>query len=131
MSRRVVTTSYHAAAAPTIDGYFDKLLKYIPAEINGAWIAITGILAGLADPSPALLWILFGVFILLTVGVIFRLTQAQNQPTPWIQIAISTVAFVVWVLALGGPFATIPGYNTAYGAILMIIYTVVVPIVNP
>ena len=101
-------------AAPSVDGYRDKLLKYVPAEINAAWFAVSGILAGLANPSTALLWVLFVVFILLTMGMIYRLTKVKNQPTPWIQIAISTVAFIVWVLALGGPFATIPGYNTAF-----------------
>jgi hypothetical protein len=131
MSRRIVTASNQALAAPSVDGFFDKLFKYIPAEINAAWIAVTGILAGLASPSTVLLWILFVVFILLTIAVTYRLTMVKNQPTPWIQIAISAVAFIVWVLALGGPFATIPGYNTAYGSIVLIIYTVVVPLVNP
>ena len=63
---------------------------------------MTGILAGLANPSAVLLWVLFVVFIILTILMIYNLTKLKDQPTPKKQILISTGAFIVWVLALGG-----------------------------
>lgn len=42
MGRRIVSDQLEAKAdAAKIDDYFSKLLKYIPTEIVGGWIAIT------------------------------------------------------------------------------------------
>lgn len=47
------------------------------------------------------------------------------------QIAISVGAYVFWVLGLGGPFATIGGYQQVYGAALMTGYTFLVAAIEP
>jgi hypothetical protein len=132
MSRRIITSQLHAAGATVpIDGYFDKLLKYIPADINAGWVAVTGLLAGLAKPNNTLLWVLFFVFIVLTAAWTYKQTQQQGLPSATKQIIISTLAFVVWIFALGGPFALMGWYNPVFGAILLVIYTLVVPLINP
>jgi hypothetical protein len=132
MSRRIITSQLHAAgAAVPIDGYFDKLFKYIPADINAGWVAVTGLLAGLAQPNNTLLWITFIIFIGLTAGWTYRQTQKPGLPIATKQIIISTLAFIVWVFALGGPFASLGWYNTVFGAILLVIYTLFVPLINP
>jgi len=130
MSRRVTSTRLHAAAAPSIDGYFDRVLKYIPGEVVAGWVTITGIIAASSTgDSAVLLWVLFGVFLLLTAGYTWKLTNVAGQPPAIKQIVIATIAFVVWALALGGPFATISGYSTVWGSVALIVYTLAMGIV--
>ena len=68
MSRRIVTTQFQAAgASSSLDTYFDKVLKYIPADVNGAWVAATGIINGTTGSLNAtLLWVAFVVGLLVT-----------------------------------------------------------------
>lgn len=132
MNRRVSTTSYQAAGGPPADTYFDKVVKYIPADIVGAWVAVTGLITGAQNvPSTTLLWIVFVVGVVLTAAWTWFQTNQQNQPTAVTQILISTLAFVVWVFALGGPFATLGFYRPLYGSLLLILSTLVVGLINP
>jgi hypothetical protein len=115
-----------------VDGYFDKLIKYIPTEIVGAWIAITGLIKSNSDlPENTLLWVLFVVFIGLTVVYIAKQTAEQHKPPATMQIAISTGAFIVWAFALGEPFSSLDFYRPVYGSLLLILYDLVVPLIDP
>jgi len=130
MSRRVASTQLHAAAAPSIDGYFDRVLKYIPGEVVAGWVTITGIIASVSSGDNAvLLWVLFGVFMLLTAAYTWKLTNVAGQPPAVKQIVIATIAFIIWAFALGGPFATIEGYSALWGSAALIVYTMAMGIV--
>ena len=130
MSRRVASTQLHAAAAPSIDGYFDRVLKYIPGEVVAGWVTITGIIASVSSGDNAvLLWVLFGVFMLLTAAYTWKLTNIAGQPPAVKQIVIATIAFIIWAFALGGPFATIEGYTALWGSATLIVYTLAMGIV--
>ncbi len=133
MSRRIRTIEPQAAVGGgEVDTYFDKLLKYIPADIVGAWIAVTGLIAGAAGgANSTVLWVVFAVFVVITVVWVWKQTAAPGKPAAVTQIVISTIAFVVWVFALGGPFESLPFYQHLYGSILLIIYTLVVALVTP
>ena len=71
MSRRVRALpprALGAAAQPVeIDSYFDKVLKYIPADIVAAWVAVTGLVSSAQEiPRQTVLWVAFGIGLLLT-----------------------------------------------------------------
>ncbi len=59
-----------AAAQPVeIDSYFDKVLKYIPADIVAAWVAVTGLVSSARDiPQQAVLWVAFAVWVFALGG---------------------------------------------------------------
>ncbi|WP_287297890.1 hypothetical protein, partial [Moorena sp. SIO2C4] len=59
MGRRIITTQFEAKSRAKIDGYFDRLIKYIPSEILGAWIAIKGVLTSANDVPINLIWVVF------------------------------------------------------------------------
>ncbi len=81
MGRRIITTQLESKKAAKIDGYFDRLIKYIPSEIVGAWIAIKGLITSADDvPINLLLWVLFVVFLVLTVVWILKLTSESTKP---------------------------------------------------
>lgn len=133
MSRRIITTRLEASNTSTeIDGYVDKLLKYIPTEIVGGWIAITGFVKSSSDiPSTALLWGLFAIFVVLTALYILKQTSEPKKPLAIKQTAISVGVFIVWVFALGEPFSSLSFYRPVYGSILLIVYNLVIPLFNP
>jgi hypothetical protein len=73
----------------------------------------------------------FAAATVLTPIWTWRQTQEEEKPTAYTQIAIATGAFVVWVFALGGPFASLDFYSPLYGSLLLIFYTLIVGLVNP
>lgn len=115
------------------DSYFEKLIKYIPADIVAAWLAIDGVLKDQASTNLWLIWTVFGFLVFLTP---FYVVLMKTDPPgfraakTWHWIA-STLAFVVFVFALGGPFAlTFPWYKSLYGTIVLILTTLILPLME-
>lgn len=132
MNRRIITQQLDAGGAQVgIDTYFDRVIKYIPADVIAAWTAVTGLITGSEDISLGFYWGLFIVFIALTAGWTYKQTSIKGLPLAVTQIAFSSIAFIVWVFALGGPFANLGWYTPVYGSILLILYTLIVPLINP
>lgn len=133
MGRRIITQEYQTKAeGAKLEGYFDKLIKYIPTEIVGGWIAITGVIKSASDiPTNRILWILLAIFTILTAIYILQQTSEPDKPPAIKQTTISTIAFIVWVFALGEPFDSLSFYNPIYGSILLIIYNLTIPLINP
>ena len=134
MSRRVITTQLQAAGAgaTTVDGYFDKVVKYIPADIVGAWVfASSAIKEASGVPVTATLWIAFAVLLVITPLWTWRWTSLRGTPPARTQIVISTVSFAVWVFALGGPFATLGFYRPLFGSLILVLFSLGAAIINP
>ena len=113
------------------DSYFQKLLRYIPADIVAAYLAIDGILRAQLHSPDWLPWSVFGVMFLLTpFYVVFKMSTPPGFTfSRNFNIAASLFAFTVWVLALDGSFThTLPRWNPVYGSILLIVTTLVMPI---
>jgi len=111
------------------DEYLSKVLKLIPAEVVSLYIALAGIIVvgGQAVNGEALFWFIFVVCLIGTPLYLMKITKVGDL----LQLGISTIAFVVWVFALGGPFATVSWYQPIYGALLLPIFTFFVPMILP
>jgi len=135
MGRRIISSQQHSNTSVTpqsVDTYFDKLVKYIPADIIAAWTAVTGLIAGATkEPKSTLLWIAFAIGLIITALWIWRQTSVPQKPAAITQILVSTFSFAVWVFALGGPFATMNWYSPIYGSLILIAFTLIVPLINP
>lgn len=116
------------------ESYFEKLLRYIPADIVAGYVALNGIIVGEAGYAPILQWIVFGALLVLSpLYMCYMKTQppgiAAYKAFPCLVAAIS---FAVWVFALGGPFAaqwpTL--YKPVYGSILLILTTLIIPVLE-
>jgi hypothetical protein len=139
MSREVVTrqdvqrgVSFQAAPAageapapPTpsasVDQYTDRLMKYIPGEVVSLFILLNGLASNAPEAIPKVP-VQWAVFVLLLAGTWLYLQRIQKV-TKRQQLLISTVAFVVWVFFLGGPFQSFSWYNEFYGTFLLPLYT--------
>ncbi len=131
MSRRIITKTLNTTGTQ-VDTYFDRVIKYIPADIIAGWTTATGLLHSDPEaPKNTLLWVLFVIFILLTTAWTLRQTTEKNKPPALTQTAISTGSFAVWVFALGGPFVTLAFYRPLYGSLVLILYTLIVSLINP
>lgn len=132
-SRGIVNLEINPDAEQQIpDGYLDRLIKYIPAEIVAAYLTMQNIVATMAESIRPfwIEWAVFGALLLLTPLYIWRVTRAPGLPPAWLQIGISTLSFAIWVFALGGPFDELPWYQAAYGALILPIYTLALPIID-
>ena len=131
--RRIVAEQRQAIGGqPAMDTYFDRVIKYIPSDIVGAWVAITGLISGAAGiPSTTVLWIMFAIMAIITLAWTLKQTAIANKPMAKTQAMISTGSFVVWVIALGGPFATLSFYRPIYGSLLLIVYTLGMSLIVP
>jgi hypothetical protein len=138
--RRVITESdvdkFTAKAGvdeptPTVDDYSSKLMKYIPAETVAGFVTLNGLLSAVPGVSLAFFWFVFVTLVLLTMGYAWRSTQYKHLPPAYLQIAIQTVAFVVWVFSIGGPFTYFTWYRQYYGATILILYTIFIPLITP
>jgi hypothetical protein len=115
------------ATVPTgSDKYIDRLFKYIPAEIVAGYIFVLGIMTRFTDPVKirTLHWILFLVFCLITPLYLRRIQKVRKLQ----QHIISLASFIVWVFALGGPFAQYNWYDPLYGEILLPVFTLIAAI---
>ncbi len=115
----------------TTDSYFEKLVKYIPADILAAYVAITGITAS-NDPPPWLTCGVFGVLLALTpLYVCYVKTQPKgfvsSKTFHWVTACL---AFSAWVFALGGPFATFVWYKPYLGSVVLILTTLIIPVLE-
>ncbi len=135
MSRRIVTTQLNAAGEGAgVDKYSDKVVKNIPADVVAAWLAVTSLIAsasGNSVPTATILWIAFGVGVIFTALYTLRQTALPGIAPAVTQTLISTGSFIVWVFALGGPFATMSFWQPLYGSLLLIFYTLAVGLINP
>jgi hypothetical protein len=134
MGRRIVTIAYQAKGLGRgVDTYFDRVVKYIPADVVGAWVFVTAAISGAPEdvPKGALLWIAFVCGIVLTALWTLKQTSSPEFRPAVTQTTIATTAFGVWVFALGGPFVTLGFYRPIYGSLLLALYTLVVALVIP
>lgn len=107
------------------DDYLGRLVKYIPAEVVAIYLAATGFVPATADDRQTWLWIIFAVCAVLTPIYFYIATKdKKNRKGPlYIQVLLATLAFPVWVFAVGGPFAGLPWYKSYVASIVLIFVT--------
>ncbi len=142
MSRHIVTAQDLPPATFTAagrtddtavpDGYRDKLVKYIPAEVVSFYISADLLIRSSnssASNQRVLGWIVF-IFLLIMTPVYLRRLQGVKRG---LQLFLSTLAFVVWVFAMGGPFLQWAwiAENRIVGGLVLMAYTIAIPVVDP
>jgi hypothetical protein len=98
-----------AASESVADKVVGRLIKYIPAEIISTYALLSGIVDGASRASPLrelAAWGIFGLGVVLTPIYFWQAYQPRGVQR-W-QLLISTISFVFWAYALGGPFTMGP-----------------------
>ncbi len=103
------------------DDYAKILLKLIPSEIIAAYVTVAGLI-----PGGNTMW-LWGITVVLLILVTPYLRKFQGVTSP-LHYAVSSISFVVWVFAIGGPFVTMSWYQSWMGSIVLILWTLIPPL---
>jgi hypothetical protein len=106
------------------DSYSSRLLKYIPAEVIALYVALEGALKSANMAGTPLHWAIFSFCAVATVLYLWRVQKVSKR----YQIALSAIAFCVWIFSLGGPFAGLSWYRPIYGALLLPSFTFIIPV---
>lgn len=114
------------AVSVEADKYTDRLLKYIPAEVISLYLALDAIIRPTGQDNQWLHWGIFLFGILGTFLYMKRITKVEKIT----QIGISIGAYIVWVLALGGPFVYL-NLPPLLGGIILPMYTFLIPLIEP
>lgn len=112
------------------DTYRERLVKYIPSETLALFIAVYGstyYISGSEAWYPLMArWILVAGIL----GTILYLWQADGV-TDLVQLAISTIGFVIWVCALGVvTVASLPYYNAVVAAVFLVVWVFGAPFIE-
>ena len=101
------------------DDYPKRLLKTIPSEVLGAYLAANGLIISMATPPGWMLWIIFVICLAITPFWLYLYQDVRSVT----QIVLSTVAFIIWAMTANGPFNTIHGYQNYYGSVLLVLFS--------
>jgi hypothetical protein len=116
MTREITSTSK----------YRDVLLKLIPSEIIAAYMVIDGLLPA-EQPSAKWLALAAGIALaILTPAYLIRIYSVKD----WSQVLFTTGTFAVWVYWMGGPFELWGIHNQAIGSVVLVLWTLLVPLLN-
>lgn len=103
--------------------YRERLLKLIPSEIIAAYIFLQGVI-----PEPEAKWGLLIASILLLVLTPFYLQKFQHV-TNNLQVIITSFSLIVWLYSIGGPFEPWGLYKSWIGSLILVIWTLTVPLI--
>ncbi len=110
------------APAKAADAYSDALLKLIPAEVIGVYLAMQTILNNAQDiwEHTALVVFLFGIC------ATYFFLRVVLKVTNKVQLLLSVGAFCVWAYSMSSP-EQFRWYNGTYAGLLLIGYTFIAP----
>jgi len=113
------------------DDYFGRLAKYIPAEIVAVYLAAKAVVA--TDPDrPTLICVIFWACLTLTPIYLVFVTREKGKGPLWLQVLLATIAFPLWVLAIGGGcFAEHFDKRPAIVSLILIFVTFLFGIIKP
>ena len=104
--------------------YLEGLLKNIPSEAIGSYLAVMSFMTVVPDNVGVWLhWVVFVIF-LGTVPIWLKL---GNDKIRWWQIVFACLSFVIWAMTLvEGPFYTLGNYQAWIGGIFLLLFSGVI-----
>ena len=119
-----------AATVTEIEPYLGRLTKMVPAGVVAFYMTGEALVQP-ADPRPyhLLILALIGLAILLAVRTWATRAPELGLGPEWGSVAIAVIAYAIWLHAIGGSFEAYKLRDEILGAILVLGWTTLVPIV--
>ena len=119
-----------SASSPDPNEYKNKLIKLIPSEVIASFIFIERVIKSSSLDSNTIniiQWVVFAILLVINPLYLNKAMDVTNKK----QIIVTTIAFPIWVFALGGPFESFSNQALMHlsGSILMALYTLAIPMV--
>jgi hypothetical protein len=138
------------------DGYVQKIIKYIPAEIVAGYTALVGYLTVTANSEIPAHYTTYYLIILVVLVLItpfwtyFAVLDNSNitdhnaaRKRAFSHALIATIAFAIWVYAIGNPLlkallcncmrTDCPDcayYSSVLGSIILVLFTIITPLIE-
>ncbi len=114
------------------DGYLEAMVKNMPSETVAGYLAVLGLISGMKDSPEWLRWVVWGTFLVATPFYLWLAKpKTDTTPRPWWQVWIfSPVAFLVWSMTTGGPWASIESAPMIGSVLILLLSVVVFPLVS-
>lgn len=116
------------------DDYLGRLLKYIPAELVGLYLAARGLVPVTQEDGVGSLWVIALSSWILVPIYLYLTTKRKGERTLWWQVCLGTIAFPVWVFAVGGePVTSLHWYaqHLYLGSVALMFVTVIFGLIEP
>ncbi|MFL5386284.1 MAG: hypothetical protein ACJ8GN_27520 [Longimicrobiaceae bacterium] len=115
--------------AADVKEYFDRVAKYVPAEVIAAYISASGVATAASNPRT-LAYLTFFVCLICTPLYITRFTETRKEA--WTNGGMATIAFVVWAYATGGGlFQYLDWYDPPTASVILVLFTLVSGLAAP
>ena len=109
--------------------YSDRLLKLIPVEFIGAYVAVSQLVA--EEPSlrqPVLISVVVGFTVLIPL-YLYKIQRVKRVG----QLLATSASFLVWTYSLGDAYQPGPWVNSnlfipAIGSVVLVLWTSVAPL---
>ena len=102
------------------DGYRDRLVKLIPAEIVAAYLALQPSLVDLGD---AVIVVVIAALFVLTFFYLRQLGGVKNL----FQLGFSSISFLIWVYSIAPEPILKVLYNPPLASVVLVMWTLLVP----
>lgn len=113
---------------PVSDDYTEKIVKLIPGEAVTIFLAIDNIMKSHSDFAKTYYWLFFIFSIILTLFLAYYVSEG---PAPLGrskgQAFTATIAFILWVFAIGGPFTYLGWIQESFSGIFLMVFTAIAP----
>jgi hypothetical protein len=107
------------------NSYLTKVAKGIPAEIVGVYLTLIALLNdGPIAKEQLFFWGLFIVCLILTPIYLKKIYKVVDN----LQLLASSIAFIVWSMAIGGPFDFLYEHARFLGAFLTPLVSLAIPL---
>jgi hypothetical protein len=108
--------------------YLGRLLKLIPGEIVGLYMAGSGYIDPATKKEILLGWTIICFILLIIVRIIGTSDKAKNLHPQVPSIIISAVAFVIWIFWMGGVFKAYGYDDQTLASLAVLLWTFIVPL---
>lgn len=108
--------------------YLERLLKMIPGEVVGLYMIGSGFIPEGQDVGIAV-WAAICLVAVVVVRIYGTRDPANDKPSQPVPVAISCVAFVIWVYWLGGPFEGLGVHVPWIGSLAVLVWSFIIPII--
>lgn len=109
--------------------YFDRVAKYVPAEVISAYISANGV-ATLSKHTEIIFYLIFFVCLIFTPIYITRFATTKKES--WTNGIMASIAFVVWAYATGGGLVKHIGwYDAPTASVILVLFTLASGAIEP
>lgn len=106
--------------------YLDRLMKMIPVEVIGLYLVGSGVIPE-NKPAGLAFWAVLCLIGVIVVRAYGTSDAAKGLAPQWTAVVLSSIAFVIWIYTLGGPFRSYGLYEPYVGSLAVFAWTFFVP----